>query len=1245
MYSLRVRYIDEPVETVCAPWTPAVAPDIASIAFSDPVTDETNTIYIADTARYDATYGVGATDAVRAETFKLNGTGDVDGRTIQGAMLSVDDDERVSAARAALDVNPCSMAAREGLTAAINTAVSELLGEHADQIRSIVIVGGDDIIPFAPVAQQTSQFTERSHASELRLTQLPDGTPCPAEVAEGTLDRCATPLSAAAAASFVLTDDPYGLASAYETLGGYLYVPRVALGRLVETPQDVADTIQRFVDAKGILDADSSVTGGYGAWSELPDLVTSSLAWRSGANQRLGSGDPAGLWDAGEITDALFPADGDGPKVVSINAHADERRMLPGIEGADAGRFDDTDLFTTDAVTDAGALAGSLVFLIGCHAGNNLPSAYYGDGARDWVDVFSKAGGFVGNTGYGLANNVTTALSEQLLALYAGWIGVAVDGHRISASQALTYAKQSYLGGLGLYSGYDEKALMESVYYGLPMYTFADAGNAKQAPIPEIPATLGELKPPAGDNPLATASLSLSPQFETRTVRDPAGVDASYLTADGQGPAVVAGQPILPKIVSRLRDEGDLTPRGVIITGLASTTQSNLTPAIAEPDVGVATTASDRTGVAFPSTFATITRQETPDGPADFLVVTPGRVQAPQGSAEGTGSLERFTRLDLDIVYAQPGMTDTTSPVVSAIETSGDSFRFAVDGTGSSMARGILLVQFEGESEWQAIDVAFSSGSGSAPLPSDPRPYRWILQVADLSGNVAVESQRGQLVTKNAAPPELGDVGADESIAVGESLRRTVEVVGDATDDQLTGRVTVASGGAQVASSTATIQTGDDGKARATIVQPFTSPGDYTVALEVCRDTACTRAEFAVHVPQPNSAPTASVTLSSNTTSVGPTSVLTAEATGSDPDDDPVTLAYEWTRNGAPLPGEDAATLTLLPLEAAPGDVFRVTVTPSDPQTAGHAAFAEATVATPLPAPQIAAEATNAEGPYGEGEWSTTPVTVSFICSGVGILCSPPQTIASDTSAAGVVVKGTVEDLLGRTSSVDFVVRLDATAPRARPRRVAEPRPTGRLGDRDSERDGRLLRGEGAAVRRSSDGGAGPIDRGVFRERLRGQFHERRRAVRGAGAGCPHVPGSPGSDGARPPERRRLERVPAHVGRADRIPCLRRKGQVDREEGICQERDAGRDDIAAEEREGQRDLDSPDPRLHLRQGRRPVVRADLDGPARKRQEVHLQRAARRRDIVQDHLRSAMTTAPRADGPRPDPAPAGACQRQ
>ena len=152
LYSLRVRYVDEPGESACPAYEPAFPTDITATGASDPVTGVTNTIYLFDTRRFTQTYGEEATVQVRAALLGLTNTGHVGTGTVQGAVLSVDEDAAVRAARAALDANPCSMQARRALTAAINAFVSATLGAARSQISSVVIVGGDDIIPLAPVA-------------------------------------------------------------------------------------------------------------------------------------------------------------------------------------------------------------------------------------------------------------------------------------------------------------------------------------------------------------------------------------------------------------------------------------------------------------------------------------------------------------------------------------------------------------------------------------------------------------------------------------------------------------------------------------------------------------------------------------------------------------------------------------------------------------------------------------------------------------------------------------------------------------------------------------------------------------------------------------------------------------------------------------------------------------------------------------------------------------------------------------
>lgn len=1048
LYSLRARYLDEPAEAVCTPWAPAQTADPGVTGTSDAITADTNTLYLFDTRRFGDTYGATAAAAVRAGLDALDGTGRVGDGAVDGAVLSVDADPSVQSARATLDANPCSMSARRALTAAINAYVSAARGDVGDRISSVVLVGGDDIVPLAPVAQHTGQFNEASHSADLRRATAPDGSACPASVAEGAVDACATPLSAAAATNYILTDDAYGLADAYQSLGGFLYVPTVGVGRLIETPAQITATLDRFVASNGVLAADSTLTGGYGAWSELPEQVTENLSWRSSQNQTL-----TGAWNKGVVDAALFPDAGASPRVVSINTHADETRMIPGIPGAEDGRATEADMFTAAGRTGQAGLAGSLVFMIGCHAGGNLPTAYYGD-VPDWADVFSSSGGFVGNTGFGLANSVTTALSERLLGLYADWVGVESDGIPVSAAGALTYAKQSYLGGLGLYSGYDEKVLMQAVYYGLPMYTFTEAasGEEKGAPLPSIPGGLSEVQ--EGDGLLA-ASLSLSPQFTTKTETDASGKAVSYLVADGQDPLVVAGQPILPRVVSRLAPAPDgLVPRGALITGLTServASQTPLVPAIAQPSVGVAETAPARGSVAFPSTFATITRQQTSTGPIDLLVTTPGRVEA---AVDGTGILERFTTMNLDVVYGPADATDTAAPVIRTVDAPAAgrrTFEVIVDGTGSEVAKVTLLAQPEGENQWRSYVLTSSPRDFDGDGTPESRwvgdvdfdgPGRWMVQAVDAAGNVAIESARGHLDPAGTSKPTLAAVGDDATVTAGGRLLRTVAVEDAVAGERLAATFTISTPDSVVGAGAAVVETGSDGITRVTLDRVMETPGTYTVTVSVCRGDACTDASFGVQVLVANSAPSATVELSSNTTVVWPSSTLTATGAATDPDDDATTLTYRWDVNGGGIPvsGQEFDVSRW----AVPGDVITVTVTPNDGSLDGHVARAEVVVQPqpePPAAPAIALTARTAGADYAAGTWSTTAVTIAFECtSGVSVtFCPEPVTVSEDTDPAGITVSGTTVDSLGRSVTASILVRLDKTAPTLAP--VVSPNP------------------------------------------------------------------------------------------------------------------------------------------------------------------------------------------------------------
>ena len=317
-------------------------------------------------------------------------------------------------------------------------------------------------------------------------------------------------------------------------------------------------------------------------------------------------------------------------------------------------------------------------------------------------------------------------------------------------------------------------------------------------------------------------------------------------------------------------------------------------------------------------------------------------------------------------------------------------------------------------------------------------PFRWILQIVDGAGNVTTETARGHLDVANAPAPTLGDPGPDVTIAAGERLLRAVPVTEGAQNGRAHGirhRHDRADGDV-VATSPAAVETGPDGTTtNALIDQTFTRPGHFTVTLAVCRGDACTRTSFAVDVPAPNAPPAVDVSLSPSDSPAQPTSTVLAIATPSDPENDPVTLAYAWTRNGVTIPGQTAATLALDGI-AQPGDVIAVTVTPSDARGAGHAASANLLVhatPTPPPLPTITAVATVGGGAaYAEGTWSTSPVTVRFTCTSSAPLAKPcPDAVRvdRDTLSTGRVVTGTVTDLLGGTATATVVVQYDGHGP------------------------------------------------------------------------------------------------------------------------------------------------------------------------------------------------------------------------
>ena len=309
----------------------------------------------------------------------------------------------------------------------------------------------------ARVPDRTSFGNESTYGGELTTNAVgPNG-----------ITAQSNELAAALLQGYLLTDDAYGTRAGVAVNEHELFVPDVALGRLVETPEDIDAAIDKFLDPAfdGTLDpatANSALVTGFDFMIDGAQEVASNLEENGKTVDSSLIGDS---WTADDLRSKLFG--GAAPGVASINTHFDESYLLP------AHEFDaqnQLDLFGAAELVDPAhraALARRLLFTMGCHSGLSVADVSLGT-TTDWAQAITgenQGGLFAGNTGYGLGDDAIVALSERLMALYAK----ALDGS-VTAGHALMIAKQQYLATTPVLTPYDEKSLQQVVFYGLPMY-------------------------------------------------------------------------------------------------------------------------------------------------------------------------------------------------------------------------------------------------------------------------------------------------------------------------------------------------------------------------------------------------------------------------------------------------------------------------------------------------------------------------------------------------------------------------------------------------------------------------------------------------------------------------------------------------------------------------------------------------------------------------------------------------------
>ena len=317
-YLLHVTVVPPPAISCAARTFPHVTPAPASLPESYP--DGLNTLFLLDTQRLAATFGQAGADQVQASVDGLvnylNGSGQ-SAFGVTAAALPVDGSPDVRDAYTEWDRNPCSTAAANATVKSITGLLQSIRQDHPN-LKYLVMVGGDDQLPLARLPDLTSLSNETDYASQFAAD--PDE------------------LFGSLASGDILSDDVYADTAPFAgTDENRLFLPRLAIGRLVETPDQISAALDRFSDrtVRGALDATTGLVTGYDFLADGARSMAENLQ----ANLGAGSVDSSLIdpFDTAHAVDAR-PAAGQGvPGQRGVAGHPLAERPLRPPAGAALG--------------------------------------------------------------------------------------------------------------------------------------------------------------------------------------------------------------------------------------------------------------------------------------------------------------------------------------------------------------------------------------------------------------------------------------------------------------------------------------------------------------------------------------------------------------------------------------------------------------------------------------------------------------------------------------------------------------------------------------------------------------------------------------------------------------------------------------------------------------------------------------------------------------------------------------------
>ncbi len=686
-------------------------------------------------------------------------------------------------------------------------ALRDIVNSYRDgtgTLSYVVLAGDDSVIPFFRNADAAGLGPEQGYVPPVA-------------------DR--TSSQAALRRNQVLSQDAYGAVVDVRLKGATVAVPDVAVGRLVETRDEIIDALDRYVALDGRLPTPrTALVTGYDFLTDGADEVSATLS------AGLGSGAVTDL-----ITDADVPpttrTQPGGPDRRHSWTSADLRRAwLGNPTGAEpdivylAGHFSansalaadyESSLLTTDVRDAAADLTDTLILSAGCHSGYNIVDPHGVPGLTerlDWPQVMADKGAIlVAGTGYQYGDTDFVEYSERLYAGLAHQLRVGTDPVPLGA--ALVRAKQDYLATTPVLSGIHQKALAEATLYGLPMLTLDLPSGRIPAPDPSgiapDPVTTGPGAVLGLRSALVTAQGATTMVTKDFTDPDGTGLERFTYLRGPDGTTTSPGQPALPVQSLPVGVDG-YALRGVGFRGGAYSDVPGIVPLTGAPATEtheVHTAFSSP--VFFPRRLALANTYGAIAGDGGTrLLVTPAQHRS---DSPFTSTLRRYSSTDYQLLYSNntqryganlPALAGPPEIVGVASTVTGSRVDVTVDVVGDPSA-GIQQAWITRTADagpwygaWRSLDLTQSPSvstrwTGSLDLPAGQRAddVRFIVQAANGVGQVSLDDNQGHEYVPGTSPghdpvpvataASSIDVGAAASGTFGSTLPVTATLSSD----------------------------------------------------------------------------------------------------------------------------------------------------------------------------------------------------------------------------------------------------------------------------------------------------------------------------------------------------------------------------------------------------------------------------------------------------------------------------------